>query len=221
LFKKFLRSDRGQSLIAGLAAAYMWVVFRTTRWDIRGEDVLETLDRAGGPYIVCFWHQRMFMLSPIWRRRRAIRMLISPSRDGRLISKAIAHWGIGTLEGSSNRGATSAMRGLLGALKDGIVVGITPDGPRGPARKAAPGLAAAALMASVPVVVATFSARGKFFGSWDRFLLPYPFGRGAIIIERLPPPAAKSDLDAFTHRLETALDAICAEADRIAGMQAA
>ncbi len=221
MLKKFIRSDRGQGLIAGFAAAYMWFVHRTTRWTVLGEDGPAALERAGQPYIVCFWHQRIFLMAPIWARRQPIHMLISPHRDGVLISKTVAHYGIDTIVGSTNRGATAALRGMLDLLKRGVNIGITPDGPRGPARKAAPGVAVASLMGKAPVVLMAYSARGHFFGSWDRFLLPYPFGRGVMIWDVIPPPAAKEDLDGFTHLVETRLDAACAEADRLAGMAAA
>ncbi len=218
MLKKFLRSDRGQSLIAGLAAAYMWFVHRTTRWTVLGEDGPAALERAGRAYIVCFWHQRIFMMAPIWARRQAIHMLISPHRDGVLISKTVAHYGIDTIVGSTNRGATAALRGMLDLLKRGTNIGITPDGPRGPARRAAPGVAVASLMGAAPVVLMAYSTRGRFFGSWDRFLFPYPFGRGVMVWDVIEPPAAKEDLDGFTKLVETRLDAACEKADRLAGM---
>ncbi len=221
MLKKFLRSDRGLSLIAGLAAAYMWFVHRTTRWTVLGEDGPQALARAGRSCIVCFWHQRIFMMAPIWARRSPIHMLISAHRDGRLISKTVARFGIDTIVGSTNRGAAAALREMLDHMKRGINIGVTPDGPRGPARKAAPGIAIAAWMGKAPVVLMAYSTHGKFLGSWDRFLVPYPFGRGAMIWEVVEPPSAKSELDAFARHIETRLDAICEQADRMAGISPA
>ena len=51
-----------------------------------------------------------------------------------------------------------------------------------------------------------------------RFLVPFPFGRGAMIWEVVEPPTAKSELDAFTRHVETRLDAMCEQVDRMAGM---
>ena len=218
MLKKFLRSDRGLSLIAGLVAAYMWFVHRTTRWTVLGEDGPQALARAGRSCIVCFWHQRIFLMAPIWARRSPIHMLISASRDGRLISKTVARFGIGAIVGSTNRGAAAALREMLDLMKRGINIGVTPDGPRGPARKAAPGIAIAAWKGQAPVVLMAYSTRGKFMGSWDRFLVPFPFGRGTMIWEIVEPPTARSELDAFARHIETRLDAICEQADRMAGM---
>ncbi|MFN8759696.1 MAG: hypothetical protein ACK5XA_12945, partial [Tagaea sp.] len=69
MFKKFLKSETGQSLVARLAAGYIGFVHRTTRWTTLGAP-------PDGPFIGCFWHQRMLMLPPIWRARRRLNMLI-------------------------------------------------------------------------------------------------------------------------------------------------
>jgi lysophospholipid acyltransferase (LPLAT)-like uncharacterized protein len=102
-----------------------------------GADVPESLAREGRPFIGAFWHQRMLMLPPIWRNRRKLHMLISSHRDGILISRVVGYFGIPTIVGSTNRGAADALRGMLAVLRKGEIVAVTPDGPRGPARKAA------------------------------------------------------------------------------------
>jgi lysophospholipid acyltransferase (LPLAT)-like uncharacterized protein len=81
-------------------------------------------------------------------------------------------------------------------------------------------VAAASFLARVPVVPATYSvSRVKFLRSWDRFMIPLPFGRGAMIWgEALPPPASRDGVDAHTAALQARLDAICVEADRMTGL---
>ncbi len=215
MFKKFLKSETGQSLVARLAAGYIGFVHRTTRWTTLGAP-------PDGPFIGCFWHQRMLMLPPIWRARRRLNMLISSHRDGVLISKTIARFGVPTIVGSTNRGATDALRGLIAALKRGEVVAVTPDGPRGPAREAAQGVAAAAMLARVAVVPVAYSvSRAKFLRSWDRFMVPLPFGRGVMIWgDALPAPATRAEVDAFSAALKARLDTLCEDADRMTGLAA-
>jgi hypothetical protein len=71
------------------------------------------------------------------------------------------------------------------------------------------------------VALVAYSTRGRFVGSWDRFLLPYPFGRGFALWDVLAePPRDKADLVPFAETLERRLDALCDEADRLAGMEA-
>ncbi|MBI1246101.1 MAG: DUF374 domain-containing protein [Alphaproteobacteria bacterium] len=196
----------------------MWFVNRTTRWTVRGDEGPAALAREGRAFIVCFWHQRIFMMAPIWARRQPIHMLISSHNDGLLISKAVAHFGIDTIVGSTNRGAAAALRTMLDRLRNGINIGLTPDGPRGPARKAAPGIAIAAMMGNAPVVLMAYSvSRARFLDSWDRFLIPYPFSRGAMIWEVIEPPKGKDQLDGFARMIEKRLDAASAEADRMVG----
>lgn len=212
MLKKFLKSETGQSLAARLAAGYIAFVHATTRWTVLGGP-------PDGPFIGCFWHQRMLLLPPIWGARRPIHMLISSHRDGVLISKTIARFGVPTIVGSTNRGASDALRGMLAILKRGECVAVTPDGPRGPARRAAQGVAAAAAIAKVPVVAAAYSvSRAKFLRSWDRFLVPLPFGRGAMIWSETLPPPSRDGIEEFTAKLQARLDALCVEADRLTGL---
>jgi hypothetical protein len=60
------------------------------------------------------------------------------------------------------------------------------------------------------------------FDSWDRFILPLPFGRGALIwTDPIDPPAmdaSDAEFEAVRRKLETEMNRIAAEADRIAGV---
>ena len=62
-------------------------------------------------------------------------MLISGHRDGKIISNAVAHLGIETIKGSSSKDKISSAKEILNNLKKYNVIGITPDGPRGPKEK--------------------------------------------------------------------------------------
>jgi lysophospholipid acyltransferase (LPLAT)-like uncharacterized protein len=222
MLKKFLKSETGQAFAARLAAGYVAFVHRTTRWTVIGADVPESLAREGRPFIGAFWHQRMLMLPPIWRNRRKLHMLISSHRDGILISRVVGYFGIPTIVGSTNRGAADALRGMLAVLRKGEIVAVTPDGPRGPARKAAQGVAAAAFMTGAPAVPVAYSvSRAKFMNSWDRIMIPLPFGKGVMIWgDPVPPPATRDGLDEFSQALEKRLDDLCDRADRMTGLQA-
>ena len=78
---------------------------------------------------------------PAARVAARVHILISQSRDGRFIAAVVRRFGINVAVGSSSRGGAVAVRGLLALLKQGCHVGITPDGPRGPRRRAADGVA--------------------------------------------------------------------------------
>jgi lysophospholipid acyltransferase (LPLAT)-like uncharacterized protein len=56
----------------------------------------------------------------------------------------------------------------------------------------------------------------KVFASWDRFLVPYPTGRGLFLWGapiRVPPDATEAELEAKRRELEEALNRITDQAD--------
>ena len=58
--------------------------------------------------------------------------LISGHRDGQIISKVGAIFGIQTAVGSSSKGGMRAAREMMRLARDGHSLFVTPDGPRGP-----------------------------------------------------------------------------------------
>jgi len=94
----------------------------------------------------------------------------------------VRRFGILPIMGSSTRGGAAGLRGLLTVLRQGGLIGITPDGPRGPRRQAAAGVAQLAALAGVPVLpCAARTSRRIRLGTWDQMALPLPFGRGVVV----------------------------------------
>ncbi len=105
-------------------------------------------DRAGivgnppeGSLIWIFWHNRVFTVPYIYRkflpdRRGAV--LTSPSRDGEIIAQVMRRFGAGAVRGSSNKRPAAALRELVGWVKGGNDIVITPDGPRGQSTSCSP-----------------------------------------------------------------------------------
>jgi lysophospholipid acyltransferase (LPLAT)-like uncharacterized protein len=108
-------------------------------------------------------------------------VLISEHRDGEMVAQAAASLGYGVIRGSTSRGAGRALISLGRELQAGHEVGITPDGPRGPARKFAPGALIAAQRADAFIVpTAAVADRAWRLRSWDRFMIPKPFARVTV-----------------------------------------
>ncbi len=218
--KRVLRLDAARRLAAWLGAQYIRFVHRTVRWTVQGGDIPDRLRAEGRPFIVCFWHSRLLMMPLCWKQGQIVRMLISTHRDGRLISAVAGHFGYQTIEGSTNRGGSSALRSMVKVLQSGGVVGVTPDGPRGPRMRAASGVAGAARLSGAPIVTVTYStSRRRLLGSWDRFLVPLPFGRGVVLWgEPIPAPAGSgAAVEAVRRATEDRLNELTAEADRLCG----
>lgn len=219
--KRLLRAAPVQALVAWLAAQYMRLVYATSRWTIVGSEAGRTLFESGGPFIGCFWHGRMLMWPSIWAGRRPITMLISDHQDGRLIARTIAHFGIATISGSTSRGGTAALRGMAQCIAAGIPVVVTPDGPRGPRMRAAPGIAMVAKLTGAPILPVSYSTtRAVSFSSWDRFLLALPFGRGVYTFGEPVHVAREADaaaLETARCAVEARLNQVTHDADRHCG----
>jgi hypothetical protein len=70
---------------------------------------------------------------------------------------------------------------MIKELERGVVVAVTPDGPRGPSLAFQSGALVAAQRANVPVVPMLVHAdRAWRLRSWDRFMIPKPFARVTI-----------------------------------------
>jgi lysophospholipid acyltransferase (LPLAT)-like uncharacterized protein len=102
------------------------------------------------------------------------------------------------------------LRALLRVLEGGGVAVITPDGPRGPARMAAPGIAQLAGLAGLPVLACgAASSRMRRARSWDRMRFPLPFARAVVVIEApiaVPRDNPAAALPAITEALIRATD---------------
>lgn len=222
--KRLIRHPAVQGALARLVALYLRFVWATTRWSLVGEDHARPFSDA--PMILAFWHERLPLAALGWRllarrvpqaRGRRAQVLISRHRDGRLIANAVRPFGIDVVHASSSKGGASGLRGLLRILAGGGVAVITPDGPRGPVRVAAPGIAQLAAMAGVPVLpCAVASSRMRLARSWDRMRFPLPFARGIAVVGA-PIAVARDGAEAALPVIAAALDEACARADAMAG----
>ena len=177
-----LDKSQTRSILGWMIAAYVRLAHISSRWDIVDEHIPRRLWDQKTPFIVAFWHGRLLMMPFCWRCDRPVSMLISGHRDGRLIAASNARLGISTLVGSVRHGGSKGLRAMLRALKTGISIGITPDGPRGPLMRVSPGVIALARLSQVPILPVSLSLNiGPRLKSWDKFQLALPFARGVIV----------------------------------------
>ncbi|WP_428739417.1 lysophospholipid acyltransferase family protein [Sulfurimonas sp.] len=132
------------------------------------------------PIIFACWHGELLMLPYLYsyyRKKPHAKVLISPHFDGKLISKTIEYFGLGTLAGSSDKSPAKVLIQAIKTLKEGYDIGITPDGPKGPRHEVADGIVVMAQKAKAKIVLVEIKPT-KFwqFNSWDRFTVPKPFG---------------------------------------------
>lgn len=210
--KTLLIGRGGGALLTGL--------MRSTRSElIAGREVEEDIVASGIPAVYVLWHGRL--LSSAYRyRKQGLATLISRNRDGDYIAGAIERWGFTVVRGSSSRGGTSALRSIVRLLQSGQSVAVTPDGPRGPRQIMKPGPLLAAQIAGVPIIpVSAGASRGRYFGGWDRFLVPAPFAWTPVALGqpiRVPPDATAAELDRLSTAVEQSLNSLTDLVDRAA-----
>ena len=126
------------------------------------------------------WHGELLMIPYAYKRYRKIpnvKLIISDHFDGTLIAKTLSYFGFGTIRGSSTRNAARALLGAIKELKSASDLGITPDGPKGPRHEVADGIIIMAQKAQVKIVVVEIKPSSYWqLKSWDKFVIPKPFG---------------------------------------------
>jgi len=163
MLKDLLRRPWVQAMFAALIGRYLEVVLRTTRWTLHGEANLAPYV-AQRPAVAAFWHERLSLMPALWTlvyqrsggRARA-HVLVSRHSDGRFIGAVMRRFSADVVYGSTtrkgrDRGGAAGVRALLGVLEAGSHVVITPDGPRGPRRIAALGVAELAAISGAQVL---------------------------------------------------------------------
>ena len=220
--KRLLRHPTFQAAVAYVLGLYLWFALRTTRWTLDGEAHVAPY-LAGQPVVAAFWHERLPLMPKLWDMTAARRsggivrmyVLVSQSRDGRFIGAVLRRFRLQVVLGSSSRGGATSMRTLLGLLADGAQIAVTPDGPRGPRRIAAAGVAQIAAASGVALLPCSAQiSRRKVMRSWDRMVIPLPFARGVVVCGapiRVPPEGWQEALPGIQAALNDAAD----RADRL------
>lgn len=187
--RSLLRTRQVQTMLPSVLGGYLHLALTTTSWTLDGKEHLAAYS-DGRPGIFAFWHEFLPLMPAVLMVARSfpsyrpipVHTLVSQHRDGRVIGAVVKRFGIMPILGSSTRGGAAAMRNLLGVLRDGCLIGITPDGPKGPAHQLAPGVAHLAALSGVPIVpCAARSRRSVRLNTWDKMPIPLPFGTGVVV----------------------------------------
>ena len=228
--KSLLGNPVFQYIVGRAIGFYMLFVGVTTRWRKVNPEAMEHFFNSGDKHLACIWHGRFTLVHKLWKfgpGTKPAKFLISRSREGGLVAWVSRTVGAEVVRGSAakrgqQKGGLEALREMARHLDGGGVMGMTPDGPRGPRMRAKRGPVQLAKIAGASLVPITWATSNRFvFDSWDKFILPLPFGRGALIWgDPIPVPedADAAAMDVIRLKLETEMNRICAEADRIAGV---
>jgi hypothetical protein len=152
------------------------------RFEVRGMEHHEAILASGKIPIYTFWHDRIFLATYFWRKRGIV-VMTSKSFDGEYIARFIQRFGYGAIRGSSSRGGSRALAKMIKAMRDGLPMAFTLDGPRGPKYKVKLGPIILAKKTGNPIL--PFIIEPKSFWqakSWDKMHVPKPFTRTLLII---------------------------------------
>lgn len=132
-------------------------------------------------YVFVMWHGDLLSQPFNYRKIRpnkTVKGMISQNKDGEILSRAFSLLGIEAIRGSSSKGAAKALISTIKEIKSGSDIAITPDGPRGPRYSVADGVVAIAQKSKSKIVILNSKPSNYWqFNSWDKFVLPKPFGK--------------------------------------------
>jgi lysophospholipid acyltransferase (LPLAT)-like uncharacterized protein len=163
-----------------LGTGVLRVLASTWRFRVVNPRAIGDLRAAKRPFIFSLWHGQLLPL--LWHHREeGVVLLISEHQDGEMVARAAESLGYALVRGSTTRGGDRALISVIRELQSGREVAITPDGPRGPARKYAPGALIAAQRSGAAILpVVAVADRAWRLRSWDQFMIPKPFARVTV-----------------------------------------
>ena len=178
---------------------------------------VERLKQQGEPVAFALHHgSSVLMLAEL--RDTGCTALVSQSQDGDLATALLHALGFGTVRGSSSAAGSAGLRGLVRAVSRGEIATITVDGPRGPAKRVAPGIAALSKLSGAWIVpLAASGSRNFTLPTWDRTQLPLPLSRNYLLFGKPLRVTSGSGVEATRLKLERRMGNLARQADRLAG----
>lgn len=211
------------SLASRLIAGWIRLCQATSRWEVTGLDEADA-EMAKGPLVAIIWHECSLMAPAHWPRKNGtITTLSDTSPIGQTSAAVQRRFGMASTGVPERGGAIAATRDVLGRLRSGVSVGLTGDGPVGPARVLNDAPLDWARAAGVPVFVYAFAMhRQKRLKSWDKMIFPMPFSRGAVVYRKFSDPLPRridpEALAVIRADLATMLTEVVQEAEAKAGV---
>lgn len=223
LFKKNSEAVGLKWKVIGLACKlFIDFLFLFSRVETRGFGAVADII-ASRRYIYAIWHSRI-LLPAFWHRDLNASILVSDSADGEIVAQMLHSYGHQTIRGSTGKQGMRALMRQVADMRKHVRPGVvTPDGPQGPRHRVHPGVVLLSHKTGFPIIPLTYGARKrKVFNSWDRFVLPLPWSKCAMVYGRpisVPDTIGldEKSLAVYSRKVENELNRVTAIADAMCG----
>jgi len=170
--------------------AYTRLVLHTARYQIEGQKHVDRVHAAGRPLIIAAWHGMTMMLMGYLYSREDLSRYVSVVPDdprGEVLSIFARRLGsTATFPISMEANSMVAARRLLAMIrqmKQGNSLYLNPDGPDGPTHEPKKGVVFIARKAGALIIpTGAFTTTAYHIPRWDRYTIPLPFSRIAILL---------------------------------------
>jgi len=223
LRKRIADSPSVNNGVARILAGYIRLVRRTSQWRFIGFEQMDVMLKEHDAIICTLWHDRLTMSPYLFdTKKNPICTLTSEGRAGKLVGIIQTRFGFATLPMNSHKRHVALSRAVLGQIKKGSSIGIAIDGPRGPAREAKTFPLVWARSTGKPIMMIAYSVKhAGHLKAWDKMLLPRLFTKGVFMCRPFSQPVPRKmtddEMEALRQQLQREMDALTAEADRLAG----
>ncbi len=226
MWKKVRKSRTFQIALGNILAAYLKLVWRTSRVTIEPADLYDRVDQAV-PFILTFWHGQHFLMPFVAKPHHKAKVMISRHADADINAIAAEAFGIGTIRGSGThgkdilrKGGISATQEAIRTLRDGVNVAMTADVPK-ISRIAGFGVITIARYSGRPIYpVAIATQKRKIAKSWDKASIHLPFGPAALVVGEavhVAADASNEEQEAARQLVQQRLNEVTARAEEIVG----
>lgn len=236
LIRKITYSHLFQEMVCIIVVSYMKFVYFSSKKIFVNREIFENEVGRQKPVFMSTWHNRLMMVPFVAHEIKKIyphhkfAALASKHGDGKIVSRVIEKLKVMPILGSSQDGRKSSrgidigsFKKIFTSLRSGYSLGITPDGPRGPAQKINGELINIARISGVGIMPISYAAsRCKIFDSWDKFRIPLPFGTLAFVCGEIIYVAKNADeeeVKKLTDLVEKRMDEVQDKADAVVAIR--
>jgi len=153
-------------------------ILATCKWEAYNAEIFLDAQKQGRPIFLCCWHSRFILIASYFKKiKLPIWSVSSTHKDSELMASILESWGLQLIRGSSTRGWSTVLKGLIRLFKkDNSIIAITNDGPKGPPLIAKKGSVMLALKNKAQVIAVSGTASCFWnLPSWDGTVIPKPF----------------------------------------------